>query len=60
MSGIRLSRLFWIGAAAILIAAALVAVGSILRGEFGEREVQVLGTLLSLLVVGETVIRVLR
>ena len=60
MSGIRLSRLFWIGAAAILIAAALVAVGSILRGEFGEREVQVLGTLPSLLVVGETVIRVLR
>ena len=60
MSGIRLSRLFGIGAAAILIAAALVAVGSILRGEFGEREVQVLGTLLSLLVVGETVIRVLR
>jgi hypothetical protein len=56
VSGVRLSRLFWIGAAAILIVAALVAVGSILRGDFGETEAQVLGTLLSLLVAGATAI----
>jgi hypothetical protein len=56
VSGVRLSRLFWIGAAAILIAAALVAVASILRGTFGETELQVLGTLLSLLVAAATVI----
>lgn len=56
MSGVRLSRLFWIGAAAILIVAALVAVGSILRGDFGETEAQILGTLLSLLVAGATAI----
>jgi hypothetical protein len=56
VSGVRLSRLVWIGAAAILIAATLVAVGSILRGDFGETKAQVLGTLLSLLVAGATVI----
>jgi hypothetical protein len=56
---VRLSRLFWIGAAAILIVAALIAVGSILRGDFGETEAQVLGTLLSLLVAGATVIAAL-
>lgn len=56
MTRFRLSRLFWVGAAAILIVAALVAVGSILRGDFGETEAQVLGTLLSLLVAGATII----
>lgn len=56
MTGIRLSRVFWIGAAAILILAALIAVTAILRGDFGETEAKVLGTLLVLLVTGATAI----
>ncbi len=54
MTGVRWSRVFWIGAAAILIAAALIAVAAILRGDFGETEAQILGTLLALLVAGAT------
>lgn len=50
MTGLRLSRIFWFGAAAILIVAALIAVSAILRGDFGETDAKVLGTLLSLLV----------
>ncbi len=54
MTGVRWSRVFWIGAAAILIAAALIAVAAILRGDFGDTEAKILGTLLSLLVAGAT------
>ena len=56
MTGLRLSRIFWIGAAAILIVAALIAVAAIVRGDFGETEAQILGTLLTLLVAGATAI----
>lgn len=56
MTGIRLSRVFWIGAAAILIVAALIAVTAILRGDFGDTEAKILGTLLVLLVAGATAI----
>lgn len=56
MTGIRLSRLFWIGAAAILVAAALVGVGGILRGDFSETDAQILGTLFTLLLAGATAI----
>jgi hypothetical protein len=54
VTGVRWSRVFWIGAAAILIVAALIAVVAILRGEFGETEAKILGTLLALLVAGAT------
>jgi hypothetical protein len=37
VSGIRFARIFWIGAAAILVVAALVGVGRILRGDFDPR-----------------------
>jgi hypothetical protein len=53
---VRWSRVFWIGAAAILIVAALIAVIAILRGELGETELKILGTLLALLVAGATAI----
>jgi hypothetical protein len=53
---VRWSRVFWIGAAAILVAAALIAVAAILRGDFSETEAKILGTLLSLLVAGATAI----
>ena len=56
MKDLRLARIFWIGAAAILIAAALIAVAAILRGEFGETEAQILGTMLTLLVAGGTAV----
>jgi hypothetical protein len=52
----RWSRVFWIGAAAILVAAALIAVVAILRGEFGNTEAKILGTLFALLVSGATAI----
>ena len=41
----RLSRAFWLGAAAILVAAALVAVGAVLRGNFSETDGRILGSL---------------
>jgi hypothetical protein len=43
---------FWIGAAAILIAAALVAIAAILRGDFSETDGKICGTLGSLLLCG--------
>jgi hypothetical protein len=52
----KLTRIFWIGAAAILVAAALVAIGAITSGNFGETEAKILGTLFSLLLAGATVI----
>jgi hypothetical protein len=47
-----LGRLFWIGAATILIAAALVAIGAILKGEFSDTDGKICGTLGSLLLCG--------
>jgi len=49
---IRLSRIFWIGAAAILIAAALVALGAVLRGSFSDDDSRILVTLGGLLYTG--------
>ena len=56
MTGVRLARLFWFGAAAILIVAALIAVTAVLRGDFGETDAKILGTLLSLLVTSGTAV----
>jgi hypothetical protein len=49
---VRLARIFWIGAAAILIAAALVAIAAIIRGEFSDTDGKICGTLGSLLLCG--------
>jgi hypothetical protein len=49
---IRLSRIFWIGAAAILVAAALVALVAVLRGDFSDTDVRILVTLAALLYTG--------
>jgi hypothetical protein len=54
VTGLRLSRVFWISAAAILIVGALIAVAAIVRGDFGDTEAKILGTLLALLVAGAT------
>jgi hypothetical protein len=53
---IRLSRIFWIGAAAILVAAALVALVAVVRGDFSDTEGRILGTLAAALFAGTTLI----
>lgn len=52
----RLSRIFWIGAAAILVAAALVALVAVLRGDFTDTDGRILGTLAAGLLAGSTVV----
>jgi drug/metabolite transporter (DMT)-like permease len=49
---IRLSRIFWIGAAAILVAAALVALVAVLRGDFSDTDGRILITMGALLYTG--------
>jgi hypothetical protein len=53
---VRLTRIFWIGAAAILVAAALVAIAALLRGSLGDTDWKILVTLLALLVAGGTAV----
>jgi len=48
----RLARVFWLGAAAILVAAALISLVAILRGSFSDTDGRVLGTLGALLYCG--------
>lgn len=52
MTRTRLSRIFWIGAAAILVAAALVALAAVVRGDFSENDGRILVTLAALLYTG--------
>ena len=53
---IRLSRIFGIGAAAILVAAALVALTAVVRGDFSDTDGRILGTLAAALLAGSTVV----
>jgi hypothetical protein len=53
---IRLGRILWIGAAAILVAAALVALVAVLRGDFSDTDGRILGTLGALLFAGSTAV----
>jgi hypothetical protein len=48
----RLARIFWLGAAALLVVAALVAILALLRGELTETDGEILLTLGALLLVG--------
>ncbi len=50
MKGHRLSRIFWIGAAATLVVAALIGVAGLLRSDFTETDGKILLTLVTLLV----------
>ena len=52
MSRGRLRRVFWIGAAAILVVAALVALAAVAQGNFSETDGRILMTLASLLYTG--------
>jgi hypothetical protein len=47
-------RLFWIGAAALLAAAALVSIVALVRGEFTDADGKILGTLAVALLAGST------
>jgi hypothetical protein len=51
---LRLRRIFWIGAATILVVAALVAVAAIVRGRFTDTDGRILLTLGALLYAGGT------
>lgn len=50
----RLARTFWLGAAALLVVAALVAIVALLRGELTETDAHILLTLGALFVTGAT------
>lgn len=52
MRNLRLARIFWIGAAAILVVAALVALVAVLRGDFSDTDGRILGTLAALFYTG--------
>ena len=56
MNKVGLTRIFWTGAAAILVAAALVAIGALLGGRFDDTDWKILVTLLALLVAGGTAV----
>ena len=50
----RLARVFWIGAAAILVVAALVALVAVVRGDFSDTDGRILGSLAALMYCGGT------
>lgn len=52
MTGFRLARIFWISAAVILIAAALIAVAAVVKGDFSDTDGRILVTLAALLYTG--------
>jgi hypothetical protein len=54
VTGIRYARIFWIGAAGILVLAALIGISSLLSSSFSETDWQILLTLLVLLVSSGT------
>lgn len=56
MTRSRLARIFWLGAAALLVVAALVALSAVLGGDFSETDGRILGTLAALLLAGGTFI----
>ena len=56
MTRARLRRVFWTGAVAILVAAALVALVAVLRGRFSDTDGRILGTLAAVLSAGSTLV----
>ena len=54
-----LRRMFWYGAGLILTIAALVAIGSIVKGDFSETDGKIIGTLGSLFLAGSTALAAL-
>ena len=56
MTRLRLRRIFWIGAAAILVVAALIALAAVLRGRFSETDGRILITLAGSMLAGGTLV----
>ena len=56
MTWFQLARVFWIGAAAILVVAALVALIAVVRGDFSDTDGRILGTLAAALLAGSTLV----
>ena len=56
MTGVNYARIFWIGAAGVLVLAALIGISSLLRSDFTETDWQILLTLLALLVASGTAV----
>lgn len=56
MTKLRLVRIFWMGAAAIVVVAALVALTAVIRGDFSDTDGRILGTLAAALLAGSTLI----
>lgn len=52
MTRLRLRRIFWMGAAAIVVAAALVALAAVVKGDFSDTDSRILVTLAALLYTG--------
>jgi hypothetical protein len=59
MARARLVRLFWIGAAAVLMAAALIGIVAVVRGDLGEADGKILITLSALLLAGAAAVSAL-
>ena len=56
MIGVRYARIFWIGAAGVLVLAALIGISSLLRSDFTETDWQILLTLFALVVASGTAV----
>lgn len=52
MTRLRLRRIFWMGAAAVVVAAALVALAAVVKGDFSDTDGRILITLAALLYAG--------
>ncbi len=56
MTKLRLARIFWMGAAAIVVVAALVALAAVVKGDFSDTDGRILITLAALLYTGAAAI----
>jgi hypothetical protein len=56
IAGVRYARMFWIGAAGIVVLAALIGISALVRSDFTETDGQVLLTMLALLVSSGTAV----
>jgi len=54
VTSLRPRRIFWMGAAAIVVAAALVALAAVVKGDFSDTDGRILGTLAAALLAGST------
>jgi hypothetical protein len=56
IAGVRYARIFWIGAAGVVVLAALIGISALLRSDFSETDGQILLTMLALLAASGTAV----